>query len=310
MRAMNGGLKGLVGALALTAVAGSALADGAPGGSVKDAPKADEGRKLEWTWNIGGTTNYIFRGFSQSADKPAFQMGADLTYGIFYAGVWGSSVDFGKWADVAGNINDVGGFAEVDWYMGIKPVVGPVTFDLGVIYYSYPGAKDGNTVLTGKPYEWDYVELKAGASMSPVKNLTTGTTLFYSPEYTNKQGPTITLEGTAAYELPKMWIFTPTIGGTLGSQWADNFNLDKWNAFEPTYFAANGKDSYMYWNIGLSLAVDKLTLDFRYWDTNVQALGPVGLTPSANTPLGTNTYCKQTVFQCDEKFVFSAKMTF
>ncbi len=304
MRAMNGGLKGLVGALALTAMAGTAFADGAPSRSMKDAPAVDEGRKFDWTWNIGGTSNYIFRGFSQSADKPAFQMGADLTYGMFYAGVWGSSIDFGSFTDINGNAQQVGGFAEVEWSMGIKPVLGAVTFDLGVIYYTYPGAKDGNTVLTNKPYEWDYVELKAGASVSPLKNLTTGATLFYSPEYTNKQGSTVTLEGTMGYELPKVWIFTPTIGGTLGSQWADGFNATKFAALEPTYFAANGKDSYMYWNAGIALAVDKLTLDFRYWDTNVNELGPVG------TSLGTNTYCKQAVFQCDEKFVFSAKMTF
>ncbi len=169
--------------------------------------------------------------------------------------------------------------------MGIKPVVGPVTFDLGVIYYSYFGAKDGNPAISGKPFEWDYVELKAGASVSPVKNLTTGVTLFYSPEYTNKQGSVFTLEGTAAYELPKFGMFTPTIGGTLGSSFGD-FSADNLAATLPTFFAANGKDSYLYWNVGLALAVDKLTFDFRYWDTNVKELGPVG------TSLATDTYCK------------------
>ena len=27
---------------------------------------------------------------------------------------------------------------EMDWYIGIKPVTGKITWDLGVIYYSYP----------------------------------------------------------------------------------------------------------------------------------------------------------------------------
>ena len=29
---------------------------------------------------------------------------------------------------------------EMDWYIGIKPVTGKITWDLGVIYYSYPNS--------------------------------------------------------------------------------------------------------------------------------------------------------------------------
>lgn len=280
-----------LGAVALAATALPALAQG----SIKDGPAADTGRKLEWTWNIGATTDYVFRGFSQSAERPAFQAGADLTYGIFYAGFWGSHIDFGTYGTAA---NDVGGFAEIDWYMGIKPTLGPVTLDLGVIYYSYPGAKDG---AAPKPPEWDYVELKVGYSTSAfIKNLTTGTTLFYSPEYTNKQGAVWTLESTAAYELPKVGIFTPTIGGTFGAQYGD-FSAADFAAGRATFFAANGKDSYYYWNVGLALAVDKLTLDFRYWDTNVSN-GNANAVPAG--------YCTGKTFQCDERFVFTTKLTF
>jgi uncharacterized protein (TIGR02001 family) len=292
------------GLAALTCAALPALADGMTRRSVKDAPVAADGRKLEWTWNIGATTDYVFRGFSQSAGKPAFQAGADLTYGILYAGVWGSHIDFGSYLDLDGNSRQIGGFAEIDYYFGIKPKWGPVTFDFGLIYYSYPGAIDGNTVLTNKPYEWDYIELKAGASGTVVPNLTTGFTVFYSPEYTNKQGQVWTLEGTAGYELPKFLGATPTLSGTLGYQIGEDFNANNFANLLPTYFAANGASDYLYWNLGLALAFDKLTLDFRYWDTNVKELGPVGL------GLGTTEYCKQKVFQCDERFVFSAKLTF
>jgi uncharacterized protein (TIGR02001 family) len=296
MKTMVRGLTGLAGGLLASAL--MALPAAAQG-STKDAPASDA-RALQWSWNIGATTDYVFRGFSQSANKPAFQMGADLTYGIFYAGMWGSYIDFGSFVDIDGANKKVGGFAEVDWYMGIKPVVGPVTFDLGVILYSYPGATDGNTILSGKPYEWDYVEGKLGASGQFVKNLTTGLTLFYSPQYTNKQGGVFTLEGAVAYELPKIGVFTPTIGGTLGSQWGD-FNADKFAALEPTYFQANGDNSYMYWNAGIALAVDKLTLDMRYWDTNIS---------NVSSATGATTYCNNKTFQCDERFVFSAKVTF
>ncbi len=97
-------LASLAGAAMMTGLALPALAQG-----------GDAKRELAWSWNIGGTTDYIFRGFSQSARKPAFQAGADLTYGLFYAGFWGSSIDFGQYPDTfSGTNRDVGGFAEID----------------------------------------------------------------------------------------------------------------------------------------------------------------------------------------------------
>jgi len=292
-----------LGGVALAAfAAGSALADGMSGVSLKDAPK-DEGRKLTWSWNIGATSDYVFRGFSQSAQSPAIQAGADLSYGILYAGFWGSGIDFGTYNAPGPDTRQVGGFAEIDWYAGIKPTLGPVNFDLGVIYYSYPGAKDGNPLVDGKPREWDYFEVKVGYSTSAfIKSLTTGTTVFFSPDYTNRQGATWTIESTAAYELPKLGFLTPTISGTWGVQYGD-YDRTKDAAGLATYVQANGKDSYSYWNAGIAFAIDKLTLDFRYWDTDVKNNNPARGAPSTN-------FCNGRVFQCDERFVGSAKLTF
>lgn len=240
------------------------------GGSLKDEPAPVHGdRKFEWSVNIGATSDYVFRGISQSAGDPAVQGGLDATYGWFYAGVWASTTDFGK---IAGN--DIA-WAEVDLYAGIKPKFGPVTLDFGVIYYAYPAAKDGGAEL-------DYVELKAGASINPVKNLTVAATGFWSPEYTARQGEVWTFEGSVAYELPKFHIFTPTIGGLIGYQKGD---------IGDGYITAGASDDYTYWNAGLALAIDKLTLDFRYWDTNISGI------------------CNGATFQCDERFVFTAKVT-
>ena len=60
----------------------------------------------------------------------------------------------------------------------------------------------------------------------------------------------------------------------------------------PAYAAFNGFDSYTYWNAGLALAVEKLTFDFRYWDTDA---------PRTQRRLSAcfSGYC-------DERFVFSA----
>ncbi len=281
-----------VGLLSGLMFAGAALADGGAGGSIKDAPKAEEGRKLTWSWNIGATSDYIFRGISQNMRNPAAQGGVDMTYGIFYAGVWASDVNFGTNA-ILGGVGSVAN-VEVDLYAGIKPVLGPVTFDLGVIHYAYLGGKDKGPRFN-QFREQDYTELKVGASATFIPKLTTSITAFFSPQYTNGQGFTTTLEGTVAYELPMMMKITPTLSGTVGSVMGDARDT------KDPFTAANGKDSYMYYNGGVTLGMDKLSLDFRYWSTDI---------PNTNAALGTTGFCTARLFGCDERFVGTAKVTF
>lgn len=238
--------------LTLTAFAASAQA-----GSYKDDPApAPTGRQFSWSANIGATTDYVFRGYTQNSGNPTVQGGVDMTYGLFYAGAWASGVDFNPGTSAA---------AEIDLYAGIKPTWGPVTFDLGVIYYAYPGANDSAAEL-------DYLELKIGASAT-IQKFSFGGTAFYSPEYTGETGKTWTLEGTAGYELPSFRGVTPTVGGTIGTVLFDDIA---------------GAD-YTYWNAGVAFAIDKLTIDFRYWDTDVD-----------------DTICKGV---CDERFVATVKIT-
>jgi len=241
-----------------------------PGAVLADSPS--------FSITVGGTSDYIFRGISQTLEDPAAQGSLDVTYGLFYAGAWASNVDFG-----AGSPN-----AEIDLYAGIRPTIGPgplwgpVTFDFGVIYYAYPSADDSAAEL-------DYVELKAGYSMeSPwIKGLTSGTTLYYSPEYGGEVGEVFTLESVASYALPQFGIFTPSISGTWGTVYGDRDDN-----FSPGGTTA---EDYQYWNAGLVLAVEKFTFDFRYWDTDIDVVGAGGLCVSQGL--------------CDERFVFTAKVT-
>ena len=258
---------GVAGTLA-AGLATSAVA----GGSIKDEP-APAGRELAWSFNIGGTTDYVYRGISQTWEDPAAQGGFDVTYGSFYIGTWASVVKF------APDRSDSAADVEVDFYAGFKPEWRGVTFDLGVIYYSYPGAKDSGAEL-------NMVELKAGASGAIFENMTIGGMIYYSPEYTGETGEVWTFEGTAGYTFRQIGIFTPTLGGTLGYQVGDrgDLNIDGF-----------GDKDYMYWNVGLALAVDKMTFDFRYWDTDI---GTASGGMCADTKL------------CDERFVFSAKFTY
>jgi len=260
------------------ALSGAALADGYEyEGKAMAAP--EEGRKFTYSFNIAGTSDYVFRGFSQTDRDPTIQGGFDIGYGIFYAGGWASGLDFGGEADGFGGDAQI----EIDWYAGITPSwnspFGKMDLDFGVIYYTYPGASDAVTEL-------DYVELKAGYSWSILHpNLTTGTTVYWSPDYTAETGSVWTVESSASYAFHSIRGITPTISGLLGWQTGDDLG---WQA---TF--ANGDDDYYYWNAGLELGIEKITFDFRYWDTNVSNAGG---------------FCDGPLFQCNETFVFTVKV--
>lgn len=254
--------------------------------SLSAPASADE---FGYSLTFGGTSDYVFRGFSNTNRDPAVQGSFDVTYGLWYAGIWASNtsypnfggpcVDNGTPCD---NIGDIGP-AEVDYYVGARPVWGPVTFDFAFLYYTFPGQN-------GDANDGDYFELKAGASVSPLKDLTLAVNNYYSPDSQWESGETYTLEGIASYALPAWGMFSPTISGTFGSQWG----------FDDDYIAygmAWGEDQYLWWNAGLSLTVDKFTMDFRYWDTN---LGGADNFDCDTSSAGS--------FECGPTFVFSAKV--
>ena len=107
------------------------------------------------TGNAGLFSDYRFRGYTQTDDKPAFQGGFDLSHKSgFYVGNWNSNV-----SSVLYN----GASLEMDLYGGFKFGAGPVTVDLGGIYYYYPGT--GKYLSTFKPRNG---ELYAGVTYGPV----------------------------------------------------------------------------------------------------------------------------------------------
>lgn len=85
--------------------------------------------------NVTLTTDYIFRGVSQTLNEPAIQGGFDWAASSgFYVGVWGSNVDFGGDAQI-----------ELDGYLGFaKETASGFGWDVGFIHYDYPGETDIN----------------------------------------------------------------------------------------------------------------------------------------------------------------------
>ncbi len=210
------------------------------GMALTGAARAEDPPAFSWSMTVGGTSDYIFRGLSLNNERPAAQGSVDVGYGIFYAGAWASNVSGAGYEPM-----------ELDLYAGIKPVLGQVTFDFGIIGYLYPIA-DGSL---------DYVEFKAGASTELVKSLNGTVTFYYTPDADNYP-ETWTVEGTLAYTLPEVGVFTPTVSAGAGYS-NDMNNVGAFTSVD---------DNYVYWNAGIAFAVEKFTFDFRYWDTNIDQI--------------------------------------
>lgn len=207
-------------------------------GSMKDAPVVERERP-KCTANVALTTDYVFRGESQSDEAAAIQGGFDCDYRMFYAGVWASSVDFGDDTSL-----------EVDVYGGIKHTFDKIEVDVGVIYYAYPDAQDNN--------DQDYVEVKLGLSTNVTENIGISGTVYYSDDYYNESGEAWIYEGGISIGLGTYGHFSPTFTALVGQiNWDDDVN----------------NEDLAYWNAGLEIGFDeKFTLDLRYWGTDDDVL--------------------------------------
>jgi uncharacterized protein (TIGR02001 family) len=282
---------GVVALLAAGLLAGPVLADGMPTRRTVRAPEpAPEARRCGLSANVALTTDYIFRGFSQTGEGPAVQGGFDVTCGWFYVGVWGSSLD---WGVVERNGPDATwAYLELDPYAGIKGKYWGVSWDVGVIYYGYPNSTRNHFGTLNTPdferFRNEYLEVKAGGTVDLWRDATLGVTAFWSPDYQYEVGDTLTVEGGIAQAFPAWWGFTPTVSALIGYQrgYDDDYRLRG---------PAAGDDAYTYWNAGVTFAfLEKWSLDLRYWDTD----------------LPDRTWCSGDYFQCDERFVATLKFTY
>ena len=77
--------------------------------------------------NVSFTSDYIWRGMTQT-DGPALQGGFDFeSESGFYAGIWGSNVNFNN-----------GNGQELDYYAGYGFSLGELGVDIGYIVFDYP----------------------------------------------------------------------------------------------------------------------------------------------------------------------------
>jgi uncharacterized protein (TIGR02001 family) len=179
------------------------------------------------------TTDYDFRGITQTDGKPALQLG--LTYtgetGV-YLGIWGSNVDFEVTPTEAHAKTEVdvyagyaGGDAKEGW-----------GYDVGAIYYSYPNQGTAN-----------YPEIYTGVSKGPLS-----AKLWYSWNFAGS-GDT-SYYADVNLNMPASEVFSVLFHmGYSGGEY--------WTSSKPGRL---GK--YMDWSLGFAAEVKDATLAIKYVD--------------------------------------------
>jgi len=247
-----------LGALALASAATPALAqDAAP---AEPAP---------FTFNATAAivSDYRFRGISQTDGNFAVQAGATITHASgFYMSFWGSSVD--NYVTAHGTAHQ-----ELDLIAGFKKTIGGATFDIGALYYVYPGTR-----LPGDTTASDFIEPYADVAYTygPV---TGKVTVNWAPKQKalalDQMGPkqsNVYLAGDLSVAVPKTPIaLTGHLGHTFGPSWL-----------------SIGKE-YTDYNVGGTVTYKNLTLGLVYVDTDGDFITPSGKNASKSGVVGSLT---------------------
>jgi uncharacterized protein (TIGR02001 family) len=189
------------------------------------------------------TSDYVFRGVSQTGGDPALQAGFEsAAESGWYAGLWGSNV---SWlSDLSTSAAPISSSVEIDAYGGFRGRFSEALgFDAGAIFYGYPGDfpagfNEADTLELYFGLSWDIWGLKV--SYAP-------TDLFGYPDSDGSQY----LELNANWPLTSTW----TLNAHAGHQWIES----------------NDAFDYTDWKLGLTWAwVDGFSVAAAYVDTNAE----------------------------------------
>ncbi|PCJ38286.1 MAG: hypothetical protein COA75_00555 [Cellvibrionales bacterium] len=202
----------------------------------------------EVSGNVSMTSDYRFRGISQTDTQLAVQGGFDFAFdnGI-YVGTWGSNVDFAN-------------SLELDYYVGYAgDLTETVSFDVGYIYYDYPGTEDTVRTLNSDA-EDDYAEIYASVS---VADFTLG--FAYSDDYYLETGEFYYIYGDYSFALSN------DISLDLHYGYNDfEFSSTDSNAKDAEQaFLSDGEDSYSDYSIGVSKAFAGVDVSLTWVDTDL-----------------------------------------
>jgi uncharacterized protein (TIGR02001 family) len=183
-------------------------------------------------------TDYLFRGISQTRNCTAVRGSFEALHDTgLYASAFLSNVAFAG-TDAR---------QELDLLAGYRFEALGTGWDLGVIYYNYPGYS-----RPAGGYNIEYVEAALKASKS-INRVTLLGAAYLSPNFFGQSGTGLYLEGGADLALP----LGLTASGRLGHQWIER---------EPRF----GTPDYLTWSASLSREIAAgVTLALGYYGTDI-----------------------------------------
>tara|TARA_R110001592_G_scaffold320639_2_gene598754 strand:+ start:75282 stop:76049 length:768 start_codon:yes stop_codon:yes gene_type:complete len=212
---------------------------------------ATTAQAFETSANVTLTTDYKFRGISQTDTSPAVQGGFDIAFDSgFYVGTWGSNVDFAK-------------SLELDYYGGYAgDLTESLSFDVGVLYYDYPGTKGVTIVDDGtlEDRDDDYAEVYGSLSFG---DATLG--FAYSDDYYLESGEFWYVYGDYSFSLP----YDISLGLHYGYNSFDVDSNDSNAKDADSAFLSNGEDSYSDYSITLGKSYYGLDFALSWIDTDL-----------------------------------------
>lgn len=187
---------------------------------------------LSFSGNAAVTTDYRFRGLSQTQNDPAVQAGFTLAHdsGVYF-GLWGSNINFGSGTPNL-ELDPSLGFATTLDSFASKPLL-----DVGVVYYNYPSASD-----------LSWVEFYGKLTFASV--LAEGDSILTNVNFTNDYAgaDTNSWNVNAGYSIP----FGSTgFGGVASVGYTVVDDEDK--------YSFGGDDNYVDWKVGVNYAFKSIS---------------------------------------------------
>jgi len=211
--------------------------------SLPTAQAATEIGDFEFSANVALTSDYVFRGFTQTDEGWAIQGGFDINHGSgFSVGVWGSNVKFLENDTVAPEDRaDI----EIDLYVGYgNELDSGFSYDLSALYYLYPGA--------GSDLNYDYSEFHLAMGYSLPVGTEFGLSYDYAPKWSGETGKAHAYAFNIGHSLSNGLGF----GAYVGQQ----------------IFDENDKvelDDYVYYGASISYGVADFELSLNFSDTDL-----------------------------------------
>lgn len=180
------------------------------------------------------TSDYDFRGLTQTDEDPALQASVDYASDDgWYVGAWASNVDFPGY-DGSLELNLYTGYAgELDSGLG---------WDVGLVWYVYPGSDSSATEDKLEDFPEIYGKLSYNVFSAA---------LWYSNDYGGADESSMYLEGGVDLPLPRDFSLGLHAGYSFGDYWDDV------------------EEKYVDYSIGVGYSLDNFDLSLRYVDTDI-----------------------------------------